>query len=131
MKGTIAYFNADGSCRIETADQPPTLEQLQQAVGGYIEVVNVIYQDRVCQMIVNEEGLMKCLPRNQVATDIYLEAMRRQFPGVANPFKAARDAARKQWEERGVPVFSSEPGGYEDDPYIAGNAVVLDGIELD
>jgi hypothetical protein len=29
MKGTIAYFNADGSFRMETADKPPALEQLQ------------------------------------------------------------------------------------------------------
>ncbi len=43
------------------------LEELQEIVGGYIEIVNI--KDGL--MVVNEEGKIKNLPINKLATIIY------------------------------------------------------------
>ena len=45
-----------------------TLEEMQEAVGGYIEVVRLAF-DRLV-MIVNEEGKLRGLPYNPAATAI-------------------------------------------------------------
>lgn len=44
----------------------PTLEQMQEAVGGYIEFVRITSDGAM--MVVNEEGLLKKLPYNKVAS---------------------------------------------------------------
>jgi len=41
-----------------------TLEELQELVGGYIEVVKTLNEI----MIINEEGLPLKLPKNEIAT---------------------------------------------------------------
>lgn len=48
-----------------------TLEELQKAVGGYIEIVHI---DRDFDMVVNEEGKLKMLPVNETATRLYRKA---------------------------------------------------------
>jgi|TARA_R110000824_G_scaffold107156_2_gene253161 hypothetical protein len=61
---------ADGS--IQKMDSP-TLEQMQEAVGGYIEVIPCHYQaeNEVYTMcIVNEEGIIHNLEPNMVASRI-------------------------------------------------------------
>jgi len=45
-----------------------SLEQLQKAVGGYIEEVKVAHSDNF--LIVNEEGLLKHLPKNERASEM-------------------------------------------------------------
>jgi hypothetical protein len=45
----------------------PTLEQMQNAVGGYIEVIPCSYESYV-YCIVNEEGIIKNLNPNMVAS---------------------------------------------------------------
>jgi hypothetical protein len=54
-----------------TTVKPPkgsfTLEELQAAVGGYIEVVRVPNSENLI-LVVNEEGLLKKLPLNEQAT---------------------------------------------------------------
>ena len=45
-----------------------TLEELQKAVGGYIEIVHI---DKDFDMVVNEEGKLLCLPINETATRLY------------------------------------------------------------
>lgn len=62
-------LKADGTI----VDYPPagkqyTLEELQQAVGGYIEIVHV---GRSHLMVVNEEGKLTGLPFNPLATELY------------------------------------------------------------
>lgn len=52
----------------------PSLEQLQTAVGGYIELVKVRYQGRIREAYVNEEGLLKGMPINQKASGWYQDA---------------------------------------------------------
>ena len=59
----------DGS----VVDYPPAgkaykLEELQKAVGGYIEVVSL---KGGYIMVINEEGKLNGLPINQKATDLY------------------------------------------------------------
>jgi hypothetical protein len=57
-------------------DYPPksgkeyTLEELNEAVGGYIEIVDL--GDKY--MVVNEEGKIKDLPYNQLATHVFRRA---------------------------------------------------------
>lgn len=62
--------NMDGSkTPLGDGTTPLTLEQMQQAVGGYIEVVHIHYRP-YRYMIVNEEGLIMALPVNPVASAI-------------------------------------------------------------
>ena len=51
------------------SDKKPTLEEMQEFVGGYIQVVKGIDGS---QIIVNEEGKIYGLPTNVVATTFYL-----------------------------------------------------------
>ena len=53
--------------RPETAMIPDTLEDLQKAVGGYIEVIHP-FDDSTC-IICNEEGKQNGLPLNRALTD--------------------------------------------------------------
>ena len=48
-------------------DVEPTLKEMQEFVGGYIEVV---YLNKESMMIIDEEGKIKEKPINQEATDI-------------------------------------------------------------
>ena len=50
----------------------PTLKEMQDIVGGYIELV---YDDGHTQIICNEEGKLLGLPINKEATDIWLELL--------------------------------------------------------
>ena len=45
-----------------------SLEELQSFVGGYIEIVAL---DKEFYMVLNEEGKLKCLPKNDKATRLY------------------------------------------------------------
>lgn len=45
----------------------PSLKQMQEAVGGYIEFV---YLSNGQAMVVNEEGLLKRLPLNRIASTL-------------------------------------------------------------
>lgn len=45
-----------------------TLKELQEAVGGYIEIIHI---DKEYDMVVNEEGKLYQLPINDVATRIF------------------------------------------------------------
>jgi hypothetical protein len=53
---------------IITADIENTLDAFQEAVDGYIETVTLV-QDRAV-MLVNEEGLLRDLPLNPVASAV-------------------------------------------------------------
>lgn len=57
--GTISEFKLKG--------KKPSLEEMQQAVGGYIEMIPT---NDGCIMILNEDGKMKGLPLNSVATSM-------------------------------------------------------------
>jgi hypothetical protein len=48
-------------------DEPPTLKEAQQAVGGLVEVVNLSSGE---QLIVDEEGVLKNKPLNEEASKL-------------------------------------------------------------
>ena len=50
------------------SDRELTLKEMQDIVGGYIEVA---YDDGKTQIICNEEGKIRGLPINETATDIW------------------------------------------------------------
>ena len=63
-------IKSDGQC-IETQPKNKTdfkLEELQEIVGGYIEVLTLNDEEI---MVINEEGKVDGLPLNLKATDIY------------------------------------------------------------
>lgn len=53
-------YKAPG-CAPEPRDIPNTLEELQAAVGGYIETVTIVED---CVIICNEEGRLRGMPHN-------------------------------------------------------------------
>jgi hypothetical protein len=48
-----------------------TTKELQELVGGYVEVLPSIKP----KIVVNEEGLLKALPYNENATQLYLQLL--------------------------------------------------------
>ena len=56
---------------IYASDQEPSGEELRTMVGGWLEMVNVVFEGRHCQAIVNEEGKLNGLPVNLEATSMY------------------------------------------------------------
>ena len=51
-------------------DKTPTLEELQEMVGGYIQVVRSADTEK--QIIIDEEGKLKGKPINKDATELYV-----------------------------------------------------------
>ena len=51
-------------------EHQPTLKQMQDFVGGYIEVVQSA--DTKSQIVLDEEGKLKGKPINKEATELYL-----------------------------------------------------------
>lgn len=70
---TIIWIEPTGETKTEqfALSVVPTLEKMQEFVDGYIERVNVLFNGDACDMIVNEEGLIKNLPVNWKATALY------------------------------------------------------------
>jgi len=69
--GIIHYVEPTGDITTEKAEKPPSLEDMQKYVGGFIEVVHVMWNQKRTQMIVNEEGLILKLPGNWKASCVY------------------------------------------------------------
>lgn len=71
MKKEAYILKASGKV-IETKPKNGTdfsLEELNEIVGGYIEVIRTINDNQI--MVLNEEGKLKHLPVNQRATALY------------------------------------------------------------
>jgi len=70
MNGTLTVIRADGSAETRLLTKAPTLEELQEIVGGYIELVPLFenFGDKGCVAFCNEEGKLNGLPINRVAT---------------------------------------------------------------
>lgn len=68
--GCLVTVQPTGATVITRREEPPSLDDLQKAVGGYIERVRVRYEGRVRDAYVNEEGLLKSLPPNRAATGL-------------------------------------------------------------
>lgn len=76
MQGTLTTISPDGHVAMEILDGPPGLERLQELVGGYIEAVPGLTkrEDTPCVAFVNEEGILKGLPLNTLASEIWAAA---------------------------------------------------------
>lgn len=65
----------------------PTLQTLRSLIvphlaGGDLEQVSVLHNGKGTDMFVDEEGLLKRLPRNDKATAIYRAHYLKQHPGI-------------------------------------------------
>jgi hypothetical protein len=64
---SVNIIGIDGSIHVQVFDETPDLKQLQDMVGGYIEIVR-LSDGR--QLVVNEDGLSLELPVNHVASTL-------------------------------------------------------------
>lgn len=73
MKGTMTTLHAGGGETRHELDRAATLDELQAAVGGYIESVAGFetYEGQPAWVIVNEEGKLKGLQPNERATKLW------------------------------------------------------------
>lgn len=63
----IIVMKADGDkVEVKEFDQAPTLKQMQEMVGGYIELVPMKKKNEF--MVVNEDGRPHGLPQNNLAS---------------------------------------------------------------
>jgi Domain of unknown function (DUF3846) len=131
MSKFILFLKADGTKEILA--NVPTLEEMQTMVGGYIERVRIL--DRVVNglfiytsMFVNDEGLLKGLPRNEQATQHYQRNARKQFPNSEHPFAKMEEEFKRQFADQNVKIINplaEVVPGYDEDPWIAGNAILF------
>tara|TARA_Y100000592_G_C5481421_1_gene325793 strand:+ start:5029 stop:5274 length:246 start_codon:yes stop_codon:yes gene_type:complete len=63
----MKWIKTDGTIEEVAIDKENSLKQMQDAVGGYIELVRLTDDDI---MIVNEEGLIFGLPVNEYASKL-------------------------------------------------------------
>jgi len=61
---SVSIIGVSGDQHVQVFEDAPHLAQLQDMVGGYIEVINLGKQ----QMVVNEDGLSLNLPPNKAAS---------------------------------------------------------------
>lgn len=71
---TLILFKPDGSTDSRVcAGKKATLKELQDAVGGYIELIRVRHEGKVRDAYVNENGRFDGLPHNAQATTMASE----------------------------------------------------------
>ncbi len=72
--GTIKYIPVKGRVKTEEARRAPKLKCMQEAVGGFIELVAL--PDGVDQhwLIVNDSGLVNGMKSNRQATQLHNDA---------------------------------------------------------
>lgn len=73
MKGTMTILKVDGTKTVTEFDRAPTLEELQAAVGGFIEHVSGFdtYEGQPAWAVVNEDGKGSKLAVNVNATQLW------------------------------------------------------------
>jgi hypothetical protein len=83
MSGRLVILRPDGSKehRLYNDDEPP-LEDVQQAVEGYIEPIAVRYDHRTCMAFVNEDGIALGLELNWLATKMCAHGLKRPLAGT-------------------------------------------------
>jgi len=136
MSKQIIVLHLDKSETI--LDKAPNYDEMKKIIGGYLEHVRVL--DRIengrfiyTSMFVDEEGLLKGLPKNPKATELYQRNVRAQYAYAAKPFEAASRDWKEMWEKRGAKVIdgtiSSNPelGFDPNNPHIAGIAIFFEG----
>jgi hypothetical protein len=88
------WIEEDGTVTVQEDEGEPPFNTIQAFCGGYVEHVNVLYEGQQCSMFVHDEGAIRGLPVNEVATDIYWNNARAQGvdPNDAEQRKAMEDA---------------------------------------
>lgn len=73
MNGTLTIIHAKGMREVTTHTKPLPLDTLQNAVGGFIEVVPHFdsFEGKRCVAFCNEEGKLRNLPLNAEATGLW------------------------------------------------------------
>jgi hypothetical protein len=70
MPGILVKIQSDGTVEnIPVKEKSPPLGLLQVHVGGYIEGIKVMYEGKTRTAYVNDEGLLRGLPINRLATE--------------------------------------------------------------
>lgn len=87
---TLVIIRTDGRITEEPIKEPdedgaPSLERLQEVVGGYIEHIQVMYDGKLRDAYINEEGKLQdpMLPLNRTATRLWWMAHGIQHPSEA------------------------------------------------
>lgn len=83
MKGKMYIIRPDGTGSSRELSAAPELEELQEAVEGYIELVPffTVFRKEECVAFCNEQGKLEGLGFNESATELWAEAMKFQgFP---------------------------------------------------
>jgi hypothetical protein len=108
MRGHLMIFYADETrdYKVVELTRPPTLEMMQQAVGGFIETVpdfntiEVLGKVHPCFAFCDEEGKLTNKPANRAATLLWHHALlritdrdgKRRFPqGLLSPQGIVQD----------------------------------------
>jgi len=73
MTKRIHIYQPNGAYLARDVKGCPPLKELQGLVGGLIERTEVLFKGQTCDMIVNEEGLLKRLPFNPYATHVRMQ----------------------------------------------------------
>lgn len=73
MRGELVIIRSDGTMSRSSISRPPSLDVLQRAVGGLIESIPyfVSFENTPCVAFCNEEGKLKRLPVNVLATGMW------------------------------------------------------------
>jgi hypothetical protein len=81
LKGKITIVRAGGDIERREVTASVPLDDLQKAVGGYIETVPYFetFEGNRCVAFRNEEGKLQGLPVNETMTRLWYEAV----PGMA------------------------------------------------
>lgn len=87
---TYTILRADGSSEEHTVELPlaPSLDQLRAIIlpvlgkGNWPQRVAVLHNARRTDMFVDEDGLLRGLPRNEAATAIYRANWLAMHPGT-------------------------------------------------
>jgi len=69
MSYKIRILHPEGDDEIYEMSKQPSLEELQETVGGWIEIVPADCGDTVLDLIVHEEGKLLNLPYNPKASE--------------------------------------------------------------
>lgn len=78
VEKTAIIIQPNGKYELKEGADTRELDWVQQAVGGYVEHITVIYQDRRFEAFANENGYARGLDFNPKATAIYHNNLRKQ-----------------------------------------------------
>ena len=80
MPGKLTLFLPwAGECLPTETSEPPSLELCQKAVGGTVQVVELMIDGEAAQLLMNEDGKNLGMPLNRDATRLWFAEQRRRY----------------------------------------------------